>query len=326
MTRVMFLPLNYGDIQQDGVYDAFREAGCELEVFDYMSIYLHRKNVKTVRNALIDKVRSKRPDLLHMQLQHTTVIDGKTIHTIKNEFPNTIISNWTGDVRNYVPPTYRRVAQYSDFNFISSTGQLSMFRANIPNRPVYYWQIGYNPKLYYPAANPPKTFSCDAVFVAHHNTKEKYPGASTRLQVCKLLRNKLGQRFVLYGGHWPRDIKSAGSINQRDLISKYHNSMCCISVSHYNDLNHYFSDRLLMCLASGRPVISLKFPGWESYFTDDCDILMVDDIREIPGKVEYLKKNPDVANFIGQQGAAKVFAEHTYSSRVRELLRMVGLK
>jgi spore maturation protein CgeB len=325
MTKVMFLPLNFGDVVQDGVYDAFREAGCELDVFDYMSIYLHRKNVRSVRTMFVDKVRSFRPDLLHMQLQHTTVIDSATIQAIKKDFPKTIVSNWTGDVRNYVPPTYRKVAQQADFNFISSTGQLGMFQSTI-RRPVYYWQIGYNPKLYYPAASPPQKFACDAAFIAHHNAKEKYPGASTRLEACKLLRSRFRNRFFLYGGHWPRDLRSKGSLDQRKLLDVYHNSLCCISISHYNDLNHYFSDRLLMCMASGRPTISLKFPKWESYFTDGCDLLIADTIQDIPKKIEYLKANPDVANFIGQQGAAKVFAEHTYASRIRELLRMVGLK
>jgi spore maturation protein CgeB len=96
-------------------------------------------------------------------------------------------------------------------------------------------------------------------------------------------------------------------------------------VSHYNDLDHYFSDRLLMCLASGRPTIALRFPKWETYFTNMCDLVIVDSINDIPDAVQMLKDNPELANYIGQQGAAKAFAEHTYYSRVKELLNVVGL-
>ena len=81
-----------------------------------------------------------------------------------------------------------------------------------------------------------------------------------------------------------------------------------------------------MCMASGRPTISLKFPKWESYFTNNCDIIIADSVEDIPNKVQYLRDNPDIANYIGRCGAQKVFAEHTYYSRIKELLNMLNLK
>jgi spore maturation protein CgeB len=77
-------------------------------------------------------------------------------------------------------------------------------------------------------------------------------------------------------------------------------------------------------MASGRPTISLRFPKWDSYFTDMCDLVIVNDVREIPEKVMMLKNNPELANYIGMSGAAKVFAEHTYYSRVKELVNMIS--
>lgn len=325
MIRVMFLPLNYGDVIQSGVYDAFRQAGCQLEIFDYFMIYMKRKNSRAVRDDLINRVRRFRPHLLHMQIQHTTIIDARTIAKIKADFPETIVTNWTGDVRNYVPPTFRRLSDVSDFNLISSTGQLDLFEKATGRRPLY-WQIGYNPRLCFPAAVPNSKFLCDAIFIGHHNTRENYPGAPTRLKACQILRRDLKSRFHLYGSGWPRDLRSLGSMDQRKVNTAYHNSACCISISHYNELNHYFSDRLLMCMASGRPTISLSFPNWESYFIDGCDLMIADNVNEIPSKVKFLVENPDVANYIGSQGAAKVYAEHTYLSRIKELLSLVGLQ
>jgi spore maturation protein CgeB len=78
-------------------------------------------------------------------------------------------------------------------------------------------------------------------------------------------------------------------------------------------------------MASGRPTISLKFPNWESYFTDGCDLIIANNVREIPKKVRFLVEHPDIADYIGAQGAAKVYAEHTYLSRIRELLAITGL-
>lgn len=324
--RVMFLPLNYGTIKQDGVYDAFEALGCNLRVFDYMTKYLHVKNNRKVRKQLEDEVAEFKPNLLHLQIQHATVIDSATINNLKNKYPNMIITNWTGDVRNYVPPTYKAIAKVSDYNLISSTGQLDKFRNEI-GKDIKYWQIGYNPKLYKPfSGNENITKKYDVVFAGNYTNKEKYPGTSTRLETCQLLRKEFGERFGLFGHGWPRgSIKINGSWEQRRMTELYQKSFSTVSVSHYNDIEHYFSDRLLMCLASGIPTISLRFPKWETYFTNMCDLVIVDSINDIPDAVRMIKKDSVLAKYIGESGANKVLAEHTYYSRVKELLTLIGL-
>jgi len=323
MIRVLFLPLNYGDVIQDGVYNAFSELGCTVKVFDYMDKYLHTKDPGKIRNALIEEAKTFKPHLIHLQIQHTSVIDAETLRRIKAILPKVIISNWTGDVRNSVPNTYKMIAEVSDFNLISSTGQLEMFSSDI-GKDVSFWQIGYNPQLYAPAECT-ANFKYDAVFVGHYTTKEEYPGTPARVQTCQLLKEHFGDRFGLFGMGWPQHLGSRGSLHQRLVTQTYQQSLCCVSVSHYNDLDHYFSDRLLMCMASGRPTIAYRFPKWESYFTNMCDLIIIDNIMDIPDVVRMLKDNPDLANYIGKSGAAKVFAEHTYYSRVKELLAIVGL-
>ena len=324
MIKVMFAPLNYGDVVQDGVVNAFRSLGCEVKVFDYMDRYLHCKDPSRVCNEFVNEASAFKPDLIHLQIQHTTIIDAPTIQKIKSILPNAIITNWTGDVRNDVPYTYKSIAAVADYNLISSTGQLEMFK-NAIGKPVLYWQIGYNSDLYKPPVSTPSYFTYDAVFVGHYNNKESYPGTPTRLATCQMLQNEFHERFGLFGTCWPAPLNCRRSQNQRTVSEIYQQSVCSISVSHYNDLDHYFSDRLLMCMASGRPTISLRFPKWESYFTNMCDLVIVNDISEIPDKVRLLKNNPELANYIGASGAAKVFAEHTYYSRVKELFSLIGL-
>ena len=95
----------------------------------------------------------------------------------------------------------------------------------------------------------------DVTFIGHHNTRERYPGAPVRENTCKLLRQQFGSKFGLFGTGWPKSLKSRGSLSQRNLINAYHDSVCNLSISHFNDIEHYFSDRLLMTLACGRPVI-----------------------------------------------------------------------
>ena len=314
------------DVVQSGVYDAFRESGVKLDIFDYYSIYENSKRRSgPVRNRFIQVAQSLRPDLIHMQIQHTNVIDANTIRKIKNILPNTIISNWTGDVRSFVPRSYKAIAKFSNVNLISSTGQLEMFRREI-RQPVKYWQIGYNPKLYYPEDKPRDKFEWDICFVGNNNPKEKYPGRIERELACKLMRKKFGNRFALFGNGWPKSLRSKGSIDQKTVVNAYHKSFAVLSISHFNDIDHYFSDRLLMCMASGRPTIQYHFPKYESYFANNCDLVMAKNVQEIGNKMDWLLANPDMANYIGQSGAAKVAAEHTYLSRINELFGLVGLR
>lgn len=323
--KLLFLPLNYGDVIQTGMYDAFIDNGVELQVFDYFSHYEKNGRVlERTRNELIKIAEKFRPDILHLQIQHTEIIDGLTIGKIKALLPNCKIVNWTGDVRNYVPPSYKDIARYADFNLISSTGQISFFEKEI-KKPVKYWQIGYNPKLYYSVSEDRENFKYDITFVANDNSKENYPGREERLIVIKELKKNFGQRFGLFGNNWSSEFSSLGGIDQRSVMEVYHNSFCVLSLSHYNDLSHYFSDRLLMCLASGRPTICYRFPNWESYFTNNSDIVIANSIQEIPLKVKSLLANRKMANFIGQSGAALAFSEHTYFSRVKELFEIIGV-
>lgn len=326
MIRVLYAPLNFGSVSQNQwAQDAFTQAGCKLDIFDYFAIYHNlRGNVQNVRNQFVQRALSIRPNLIHLQIQHTNIIDGESVFKIKKALPNTIINNWTGDVRNYVPQTFREIAKRADRNFISSTGQLKMFRESI-SKPVDYWQIGFNPKVFYPKKRYDK-FDFDVMFTGNYNPEENYPGTSLRMRTCQLLHNNFGGRFCLYGSRWPSNIKSRGSRDQNSLNKEYHRSFCLVCVNHYNNIKHYFSDRLLHMLASGRPVITLRFPGYESFFTHMCDLVVVDSIEEIPQMVRFLLNNPELAEYIGKSGAAKAFAEHTYTSRVIELLSMLKLE
>ena len=115
------------------------------------------------------------------------------------------------------------------------------------------------------------------------------------------------------------------SCDIRDTNEIYNNSACVVSISNFNDVSHYFSDRMLMCLASGRPTIAYRFPGSQSYFTDRGDLLIANNDEHVFNLVEECLTKPEWASQIGQNGYLKVLSEHTFESRVLELISIVGL-
>lgn len=325
--KVLFLPLNYGSSIQTGPVNAFKELGYQLEVFDYYMYYEnHHRNQRHTRQALIDTVKRFKPDLVYCQIQHTVVLDESTLRSIRTFVPNVKIVQYTIDVRSYIQKPYFEVSKISDLSLICSTGQIEMYRNNgVPN--VYFLQVGYDSNIYNPEIEPKESYEFDAVFVANVNPVENYEAHQDRLNTAYSLRKAFGDRFGLFGNGFPRDLKSLGPIDIDKAISQaYSRSFSCISISHFNNIDHYFSDRLLMCLASGRPTVSWHFPGYESYFVNNCDLVVARNPEDVVDKVKYLLENKDRANYIGMNGAAKVFAEHTYLSRIIEMLEMIGLR
>lgn len=321
MKKVLYLPLNYGDVVQSGMYDAFKENNILLEVFDYFAVFHSNNSKDKTRSDLLVKCLTFRPDILHMQIQHTDIIDAATIKIIKDKLPNIIIINWTGDVRNYVPDTYKSVAKYSDINLISSTGQIDMFEKEIGKK-IGYLQIGHNPKLYYPTES--NAFDYNITFTANYNPIENYPGTNDRVSAVKLLDAAFGKRFGMFGIGWNRVInRRITQCLQYDINKIYQKSFCLLSISHYNNISDYFSDRLLMCLASGRPTISLRFPNCENYFVHNEDIIYVDSIYEIKSAVDRLLADKELANKIGRSGYEKVSKNYTYKHMVAKLLNIV---
>jgi len=324
MAKVLYLPLNCPQTIQTGMYDAFRDLGVELSIFDFYPPFLKRKSVQSIRGEFLQEVRRFKPDLIHMQLQFTGVIDGNTLLEAKKIHPKAILTNWTGDIRSNVPGEFAGHSRAIDIALISSVGQLDLYRKAVHCGDVRYWQIGYNPKLYFPQNKT--TFCHDISFVASkYNTRGAYgifPGAEARTNAANHLL-KGPWRFGLFGNGWGKRVKA---ISQKTANDVYGSSFSCLNISNFNDVYLYFSDRMLMCLASGRPVISYNFPGWEAYFTDMKDIVMVNSPQGIDEKLKWLKANPQKANEIGRAGAELAQKEHTYFCRAAELLRMVGLR
>lgn len=314
MLKVLYLSLG----PQTGMDEAFENVGTKLEVFDFWGLWERTKSKGTVSHEFLSKVRKFQPHLIHMQLQFTGLIDASILEEARKSCPGVVITNWTGDVRASAQIPFTGVANSVDYSLISSTGQIEMYRqAGCHN--VKYWQIGYNPKGSYPLYKT--EFKYDISFLAN-NYGNTFPDGSLRLGVADILRNNFGSKFGLFGsGYSPH----APSVNPEMSNEIYNDSVCTLSISNFNNISHYFSDRLLVCMASGRPTISWYFPGFESYFIEGKEIFIARTPKDVIDIVNYCKSNPDIAKQVGINGYQRVLKEHTCTSRVIELLHMTNL-
>jgi spore maturation protein CgeB len=313
MLKVLYLPLG----NQSATEDAFRKVGVQLEVCDFWGIWEKTKNKTIVENDFLTKVRNFKPNLIHMQLQFTGVIEPHILNEARKICPGVTITNWSGDCRKNAMADFIKIANSVDYSLISSTGQLEMYKA-AGCKNIKYWQIGYDPNFNKPLNY--NEFQYDAVFLGN-NYGSTFPDGHIRSGAVNFLQQSL-ERFGVFGSGYSGSIRSVDPTQMNEIYNK---SICAISISNFNNVSHYFSDRLLYCLASGRPTISWYFPGCESYFVDGSEIFMVKSNLEMSNAVKYCKANPEIAKQIGINGHKRVLKEHTFTSRIIELLHITNL-
>jgi|SRR5579859_231513 len=313
--RIFYVPL--GD--QKGMCDAWNNIGVQLKVFDFYTAWLNNnKNTQLINDQFLEIVRDFKPHLIHMQLQITGIITPETISQAKQLSPGVIITNWSGDIRTHVIHEMNVMSRVVDYTLISSTGQLDLYkRAGVTN--AKYWQVGYDPKFNYPKYYPNSLY--DISFIAN-NYGNNFPDGHLRVNAVLKCQATFGTRFGLFGSGWPNNPRSCDPKEGNEIYNK---SICALSISNFNNVSHYFSDRLLYCIASGRPTISWYFPGCESYFKEGKEIFYAKNNEDIVNIVNYCKSNPEAANMIGVAGAERAQAEHTFTSKILELLYIIGL-
>ena len=313
MLKVLYLPLG----NQASTAEAFRNVGCQLEICDFWGIWERTKSKHTVENDFMTKVRQFQPHLIHMQLQFTGVFDANILNEARKACPGVVMTNWSGDCRASAISDFTKIGHAVDLSLISSTGQLDMYKAAGCTN-IKYWQIGYDPKINYPLNY--NEFQYDATFIGN-NYGHTFPDGPLRTSAVTFCQQALDRFAVFgtgYGGH-------VHSIDMSQCNEIYNKSICPISISNFNNVQHYFSDRLLYCVASGRPTISWYFPGCESYFVEGSEIFYARSNNDITEIVRYCKSNLDVAKQIGINGYKRALKEHTFTSRIIELLHITNL-
>lgn len=314
MIKVLYLPL--GD--QTGTCDAWNNVGVQLQIYNFWGDWLRYNDRSKIKNDFLNHVKNFQPHLIHMQLQFTGLLDVDAFQQARKICPGVVITNWSGDVRATAQPTFTSISNSIDYSLISSTGQLDLYqKSGCPN--IKYWQIGYDPKVAFPLNKT--NFKYDISFTGN-NYGNTFPDGPLRYSAVQDLISAFGDKFGLFGANYPGMNKSTLPHESNEI---YNDSLCVLSISNFNSISHYFSDRLLLCLASGRPTISWNFPGCEDYFVDKRDIFIANSNKDIIDAVKYCKANPKIANEIGYNGHTKVVKEHTFTSRVIELLHMTNL-
>jgi spore maturation protein CgeB len=106
----------------------------------------------------------------------------------------------------------------------------------------------------------------------------------------------------------------------KEQIGVWTRAKVAISVSNFNTIPRYYSDRQLIAIASGTPVVCYHVPELEKEFTDGVDCVFFHETEELVAHVIELLANPEKRARIGAAGRATALRDHTWFSRIFQVL------
>jgi hypothetical protein len=306
--KLLYLPLLYEGTNNEQKYlEAEFRKHYEVEVFDFM-------NTPNTTPAFLTKVQQFKPDIIHCQFQQTNKIDPLALNNLKSLYPNTVISQWVGDVRPEPCEFYMEYAKYCDLNMVVSTTDVDTYtKLGVKN--VRYWQNAVARKQLGKADSDPQNI----IFCGGRYTV--FPNSSERIELIERFLREFPGKMNVYGFGWsdPKNLLPWDS--QTENYSKHY-----LILGHNNvpGKRWWFSDRQLIAMASGRPHLCQYSEDLELLFDDMKDCVFYRSIDEAVEKAKWLLAHPKEAAKIGYNGRKRIYREHLWKHRVAEYQEFIN--
>lgn len=322
LKALRFKSVPQGSQPRRGMIEAFSEYGDARQINQTELVKKHgRAEFQTVAINLINDYQ---PDLLILQAQGPDNFTPATVAYVRQHFPKMKIVNFNGDARTPVPEFNIALARECHLSLIVSPDLFAEY-ARGGARNVAYWPISFEPDF---AVSREKLFNLKAeasiVFMGSNYSTETLPGARLRQEmVRRLALSDLPLR--VYGNGWNSNVNARSTHEDHAgnaLI--YATATMGISISHFDNLWGYSSDRLYMLCATGCPALVKKFKGMEAHgFVDGETCIVWDSLDELEEKARYYLEHADEREAIGKRGQEMVLRRHNWQRRVDDLLNIL---
>lgn len=320
--RVVAATINYDHPQRgfehalEGVFG--RDNVCPV---DYLERQRQTFSKDAINTMLLGVLENFHPDWLWLQVQDTDVIAAETLLEARRRWPSLVITHWTGDARPSVSPYLASICAATHVTFASSIEGLDQFRSAGAKR-AEYLQIGLDWEedvIGLPDWTPPFRVP-EVVFCGNYYAQ--FPGAAQRREAIRTLQ-EAGIDVGIVGGAWPEGSPVVGACTVKQQHHVWKRARVALNINNFNNLVGYYSDRQLIAMASGTPVVCYAIPGLGIEFEHGKHLLSYRTLDELLSAVQMLLSDDVAAKRIGRAGRAEVIRHHTWFSRILQALPVV---
>lgn len=122
----------------------------------------------------------------------------------------------------------------------------------------------------------------------------------------------------------PLSDRVVGSLNYAQMLSAYRGYKIFLNVNSVVSSPSMCARRIFEITACGTPVVSTPSPAIEHFFPRD-EVLQVADAQEAEWTLRALVNSPELRDRMMHSAQRRIWAEHTYTGRVDDVLGAVGL-
>lgn len=320
INRVLMSTINW-DHKQRGMIDDFVKVfgPANVKDFDYLQEQRDGKSILETNERFVIAARQFNPTWIWLQVQETDVLKADTLAKVKAILPHCVITSWMGDCRTTVSPYLASICKQVHLKLISSVGQMGMFMAS-GAKDVRYLQIGLDWQEDV-MGNPPWTppFRVPDVVFCGTYYANKYPGTVDRVNGVMALKNA-GIDIGIVGNGWPGGYPVVGTCGVKQQHHVWKRCKVALNINHFQQIQNYYSDRMIIAMASGTPLVCHYVPGLESEFENGKHCLWYHDEAELVRHVRKLLSDPALSRRIGQAGREEVIKNHTWEARIKDVL------
>ncbi len=314
---------------------ALSRLGHTLELFEYRQFmipgrirntvpFLQNYDVNRINNKLIDRVGQFKPDILFI-LQGDT-IKPETIDIIKSKF-KVITVNWYIDQNPLIANLSLKAAKHYDHFFYSHSDGVRM-NHEYGNKNVKLLYFACDPnvqKPVVPSADDIKLYGSDIVFVGSH-----YPERERTLSFLA------DMGLSIWGPRWSSIPASSplhkcikgGTVDPSVWIKIFNCSKIVLNIhagfdGEKGSLAQQATCKVFEILACGSFEITDSSTDVNALFQTKRHLITYSSNSELKEHVIYYLSHENERKEIARNGYNEVIAKHTYTQRMKEMLKIV---
>lgn len=292
------------------------QLGIEYGYFGYRS-FSYKYGQEEMRKTLYGILKAEKPDWVFVQYQYNPVIKPEWFKEMKEINPSGKISLMSVDMRNTLDEITIVAGAHADVCF--QKGRQANYLSKGLN--CHIMQEGYSDLLFY-KKDLPKQY--DVVFAGGFYPQLQFPATGERASIISYLCSKFNMK--VFGTGWERILPRnnvGGFVKLPQINDIYNSSKIILSINHYNDIEHYWSIRMIEGMASGNMVITKYIPGLEKYFTNFKDIVWFYSLGDCITLIEYYLNHEEERLEIAKNGAKAVQKDFKWESIMEKAYHIV---